>query len=129
MMRLKDEHEGLRDTLFFSLFGDAVVFDDIESALLYLHDGSNPPARVYTKDGIRLDHKQGIFDPSDKGQQALEHLEFIFGELMRPPQNLAKSQQGKIYILFEACLSLKSCNILDRCANDYRHDHLVKETH
>lgn len=91
MIRLKDEHEMLRDTLFYYLFSDFIVFDDLESASAYLKEGSHPPATIFTKDGIRLE-RSGCFDPTQR--EGAEQLEFVYGELLRPPQGLAKAQQG-----------------------------------
>ena len=94
MLRLRDEHEFLRDSLFYYLFSDHVVFDDIDSALSYLHDGAHPPAVIYTKDGIKIE-RNGMFDPSQRDN--FDNLEYIYGELLRPPQGLAKANQGKVY--------------------------------
>jgi hypothetical protein len=91
---LKDEDETLRDTLFYYLYQDYVVFDDLESALTFLQEGNHHPAIIYTKNGIKLE-KSGGFDPTQKDN--LDSLEFVYGELLRPLLGLAKAQQGKLF--------------------------------
>jgi hypothetical protein len=82
MLKLTQENEELRDTLFHSIFRGTLVFDDIRSAVDYkksLIAQQKGPPPIFTMEGDKLT-ADGMMNPK-KGQGKLpDRLEYIFGQ-------------------------------------------------
>ena len=88
MIRLKPDLEFLRDTLLFNMFGNSVLFNDMNSALdyrKYLVQNDIRPPSMYTLEGTRLT-SQALLDPGPSGTKP-ERLDFVFGE--QPSRDIA----------------------------------------
>lgn len=83
MLQLDAKNEGLRDSLFFQIFKNAILFDDLDSAMEYrravIHRDSQPP-NLYTVCGQKVG-TDGVLDPN-KGRRPA-NLKNVFG--MQPP--------------------------------------------
>ena len=83
MIQLDAKNEGLRDSLFFQIFKNALLFDDLDSAMDFrrsvIHRDQQPP-NLYTVDGHKVG-TDGVLDPN-KGRRPT-NLKNIFG--MQPP--------------------------------------------
>lgn len=80
LIQLDSEVEHLRDTIFWAIFGNSILFDDFESAVEYrkhVVERGNTPRPIYTTTGHRILSK-GILDP--KGSAMPADLPYIFGE-------------------------------------------------
>lgn len=93
MIELEDE--SLRETIFFPIFGESVVFDDMASAIEYRrnallrHENAHT---LYTCSGERLD-TSGILDP--RGQRMPKDLKYMFGQMRsRNREELSSVEQG-----------------------------------
>ena len=86
MIQLDQDFEHLRDTVFYSIYGKALLFDSLDDAAeyrKYLVQQRIPPPMMYSISGERFT-SQGILDPR-QGKMPKE-LPFIYGE-----QNPARS--------------------------------------
>ena len=112
MVQLDPEHEHYRDTIFHSVFGVSLVFDDIDHATEYrrklVAKGHRPPV-IFTTTGDRI-AANGVLDP--RGGRKPNELKFIFGE--QNPCNTAeytkiKSGEGDWALLFVILCDLNRC--------------------
>jgi len=83
LLEFTNENAHLRRTLFFSVFSNTIVLDDLESAQVYrehlIRSHRKCPA-ILTMNGDMISG-DGLMDPNRKCPQRLEDLRFTFGEL------------------------------------------------
>lgn len=84
LIELNDDNESLRDTVFYNIFRDAILFDTLADGVEYrslcVRQRRNCPT-IYTRDGGFIS-SSGLLDPTAKLDPSKE-LEFMFGELPR----------------------------------------------
>jgi hypothetical protein len=71
----------LRDSLFFNIFGNAILFDNFEHGLAYrkyLVKTRQKPPTIYTLSGEKIG-SNALMDPSPAARKPSQ-LEFVFGE-------------------------------------------------
>jgi hypothetical protein len=87
LVQLADEHEDLRETVFDSIFGSMVIFDDIESALKYKQRTLKAfPQRSFPTLWAKKEGQKVASDGRIDGRHSIKasdasRLKFVFGSL------------------------------------------------
>lgn len=82
MICLNGNNEHLRDTVFYAIYREKILFDDISSASLYrktLVGCGITPADFYTRDGKKLS-SDGILNPGVGSNRVPVSLDFVYGQ-------------------------------------------------
>lgn len=99
MIQLEPHDEHLRDTVFYKIFGNTLLFDSMETAqahrLSQIARNQNSPT-MYTRDGNCLP-SDGSMDPTVGRNRMPHHFNYVFGE--QPPRHkeqlMQQIQKGK----------------------------------
>ncbi len=78
---LEPDYEYLRDTLFYNIFGNAIMFDNFKDALEYrktLVKANQRPPTLFTLAGEKIS-QNAVLDPSGNARLP-NHLEYVYGE-------------------------------------------------
>jgi hypothetical protein len=81
LLQLNPDLEYLRDTLFYQFLGNALIFDDLDSATNYrrsLVARNQPVPLIITMDGIKL-AKDGVLNSAAGAGTLPSNLDFVFG--------------------------------------------------
>jgi hypothetical protein len=82
LIQLRPEHERLRDSVFWAVFKNAILVDDLESAIKYrkyLTDEKRSCPVIYTLAGDRME-THGMLDPTIGAGRLPENLEYVYGQ-------------------------------------------------
>jgi hypothetical protein len=81
LIQLRSSDEHLRDTVFWNIFRNSLLFEDLDSATKYrqtLAKNCKPPVQVVTKKGDVI-ATDGMMDPGNRIEA--KKLRFMFGEM------------------------------------------------
>ena len=81
IIQLEPANEHLRDTIFFNIFRNSILFDELHDALeyrRYLVRNKIPPPKMYTLGGDVLD-ATAVLDPNPTSKLPVQQT-FVFGE-------------------------------------------------
>ena len=96
LIELPASHEHLRDTIFYNLFHNSIIFDDFTNATAYRREIVSHGMRVsniYTLTGERIG-SSGVFDPSSKNKLP-RALPIVFGQMpMRSTNDFDLLEKG-----------------------------------
>ncbi len=87
---MKPEHEKLRRSIFYSVFKNCVIIDDIDSAnkfRLFLKSKKQNIPTIFVKEDKSKIRSEGIRDPNIGSGKLPNTLDFVFGQL---PDNCTK---------------------------------------
>lgn len=107
LLHLKPDLESLRDTLFFNIFNNAILFDDMNSALdyrQYLVQNDIRPPSMYTLQGTKVT-SQAVLDPGPGGMKP-SRLDYVFGE---QPSRVFESIRAGIGEYFSTLILTADC--------------------
>jgi hypothetical protein len=85
MIQLEPSNESMRDTLFYAIFRDSILFDNIETASYYRRallkstGGLRNPPTIFCRSGDRI-NSEGIMDPKRVKSRRTESA-YVFGQL------------------------------------------------
>jgi hypothetical protein len=107
VISLEPDKEDLRDTLFYSLFGNAILFNTFNDALVYrkyLVTMKVKPPMMFSLSGDKIS-ASAVLDPGPSGRPP-DSFEFLFGE-----------QPSKQYAHLEALHGKKVLKMTVLCNN------------